>query len=78
MIIRVIQVLSKKNSNTGSCFKKNLSGGDWLAQLVEHTTQSQGHDFEPHVGHGAYLKKNAIEITNIRFKFCVCVCKIRF
>lgn len=29
----------------------------WLAQLVEHMTQSQDPEFKPQVEHGAYFKK---------------------
>ena len=30
----------------------------WLAQLVEHTTQSLGREFKPHAECGVYLKYN--------------------
>ena len=34
-------------------------GGIWLARWVDHAPQSQGCEFKPHVGHGAYFKKIA-------------------
>ena len=36
-----------------------MNWGTRLAQSVEYVTLdlSQGREFEPHVGHGAYLKK---------------------
>ena len=33
------------------------SKGVWLTQSGEHVTQSQGHEFEPHVGCRDYLNK---------------------
>ena len=40
-------------------------GGTWLAQWVQHVTVNWGHEFEPHIGCGAYLKEN---FKNIFFK----------
>lgn len=43
---------------------RKLYGKSWvsywsvhLVQLVEHVTESQGHEFKPHFGHGGYLRK---------------------
>lgn len=52
-----------------------LSWGAWLAQSIEHVTQSLGYEFKPHTWHGAYLRKkekkkilNIIKIYEVKTK----------
>lgn len=37
--------------------EKGNHGGRWLAPAVDSATRSWGHEFDPHVGQEAYLKK---------------------
>ena len=47
-----------ETNKNGNIINENLCGGAWLAWLVDHVMlRSQGHEFKPHVGHGAYLRK---------------------
>lgn len=43
-----------------------LGGGDWLAQSVEDPTHNLrfGCEFQPHVRHGSYLKKENKNFQN--------------
>lgn len=52
----VIAFMSLKNKNKN---KNIIKVGRYLAGSADraHNSGSRGHEFEPHVGHGDYLKK---------------------